>query len=227
MVAYVYRPLPTFEKILADARNQKRELEMSKKSIVWLQNYAKREKDLPQNFVNQARTQSATRLKNARQLELGSLYLFVYDAKYKETLPYWDRYPLVMPFDSNRTEGRAASSAGFMGLNFHYIHPNVRAAVFDGLAKVNADKKDWDENTRFKANYLALKTMSQHPLVMPCVKKYLLSHVKNQGRFIYIDPREWQMALFLPLQRFFENEKPISAQKVWAESAKKARRRKI
>ena len=45
----------------------------------------------------------------------GRLYLYMYDAKHKATLPYWDKYPLVFPYAE--TEDRK----GFYGLNMHYL----------------------------------------------------------------------------------------------------------
>ena len=43
----------------------------------------------------------------------GEMYMFYYDAKHKDTLPYWDRFPLVFPFSKVKD--------GFLGLNLHYL----------------------------------------------------------------------------------------------------------
>ena len=42
-----------------------------------------------------------------------NLNMFVYDPKYKKTLPYYDTFPLVLPLERY--------SDGFLGLNFHYL----------------------------------------------------------------------------------------------------------
>ena len=47
-----------------------------------------------------------------KALSIVNMYLFHYDPKYKETLPLYDRFPLIFPFQN--VEG------GFMGINFHY-----------------------------------------------------------------------------------------------------------
>jgi hypothetical protein len=43
----------------------------------------------------------------------GEMYLFAYDPKTKEDLPYYDRFPLVFPF--RKVKG------GFYGINMHYL----------------------------------------------------------------------------------------------------------
>ena len=41
----------------------------------------------------------------------GDMYLFFYDPKMKDTLPYYDRMPLVLPF--------SLVTDGFYGINLH------------------------------------------------------------------------------------------------------------
>ena len=43
----------------------------------------------------------------------GNLYMYFYDAKLKEQLPYYDMFPLVFPFST--------TDKGFTGLNMHYL----------------------------------------------------------------------------------------------------------
>tara|TARA_B100001029_G_scaffold81011_1_gene66487 strand:- start:135 stop:545 length:411 start_codon:yes stop_codon:yes gene_type:complete len=51
----------------------------------------------------------------------GSMMLFQYSAKYKETLPFYDRNPLCYIVAS---QGRA-----FYGVNLHYTQPRNRKAI--------------------------------------------------------------------------------------------------
>lgn len=51
----------------------------------------------------------------------GTVSIFRYGAKYKKTLPYWDRNPLCYVFGS--------SGGAFYGLNLHYQIPTNRKAV--------------------------------------------------------------------------------------------------
>jgi hypothetical protein len=145
---------------------------------------------------------------NATQLTdkplIGRMYLFQYDPKNKAKLPYYDRFPLVIPIGSNRTNGFAASGGSFLGLNLHYLPPVLRARLMDALYKT-ATTKEIDETTRLKISYNILVQASKYRFFKPCIKRYLVSHVRS--RFFYIEPTEWEMALFLPLDRFVGSTK--------------------
>ena len=53
-----------------------------------------------------------------RKIRIGNLYLFLYDPKTKNQLPYYDTFPLVYPY--RKAEG------GFVGYNLHYLPPHVK-----------------------------------------------------------------------------------------------------
>ena len=69
----------------------------------------------------------------------------------------------------------------------------------DALYTLRTDSR-YNEDTSLKLSYQILKRSARYKLFKPCVKHYLNSHVKS--RRIKIDPVEWDMALFMPLQRF-------------------------
>lgn len=118
----------------------------------------------------------------------GSMYLFKYDAKYKNVLPYWDAMPLVFPLKP--------AEGGFYGLNLHYLQPQMRATLMDGLYDTTNNSR-FDESTRVNISAAFLDAASKADLIKPCLKRYLNSHV--YGGFTYIHPSEWDIALFLPL----------------------------
>jgi len=122
---------------------------------------------------------------------IGSMYMYFYDAKHKDTLPYYDRFPLVFPF--------AEAKGGFLGLNLHYLPLDQRAVLMNALYGVTSNSR-YDESTKMKLNYDTLKSASKFRLFKPCVKHYLTSQVQTQ--FMYIYPSEWDIALFLPTERF-------------------------
>jgi hypothetical protein len=130
---------------------------------------------------------------------IGRMYLFQYDPKNKATLPYYDRFPLVIPIGSGRTSGFAASGGSFLGINLHYLPLPLRAKLMDALYDVSTTK-DINEETRLRISYNILQQASKYRFFKPCIKRYLVSHV--QTKFFYIEPTEWEMALFLPLDRF-------------------------
>lgn len=140
------------------------------------------------------------------RITTGNMYLFAYDPKTKEDLPYYDRFPLVFPFRKVKD--------GFYGINMHYLPPLLRARLMDALYDtVNNDKMD--ETTRLRINYRILQSAAKFRYFEPCVKHYLNNHVKT--RFLLVDPKQWDVALFLPLERFAKSNKL----KVYADSKKK------
>ena len=54
-----------------------------------------------------------------------NLNMFVYDPKYKKTLPYYDTFPLVLPLERYND--------GFLGLNFHYLPIPLRVRLLDKI----------------------------------------------------------------------------------------------
>jgi len=129
--------------------------------------------------------------KVVRGYEIGSMMLFQYDPKFKRKLPYYDTFPLVFPIEPRDN--------GFLGLNMHYLPLRQRAMLMDALYTLRTDSR-YDESTALKISYQILKKSARYKLFKPCVKHYLSSNIKS--RRIKIDPVEWDMALFMPLQRF-------------------------
>jgi hypothetical protein len=138
----------------------------------------------------------------------GQLICFYYDAKMKKTLPYWDKFPLIFPIRVYRENDKEY----ILGINFHYLHPFYRARLMDALQDC-MNNRFYNQSTRMEASYQTLKAASKYRLFKPCLKKYLISHVKSQ--FLMIDPQFWNIALMLPLQQF----QKAPAEQVWAESA--------
>lgn len=136
---------------------------------------------------------------------VGQMYFFYYDAKHKETLPYFDRLPLIFPY--KKVKG------GFMGINLHYLPLPLRAKLMDALYDVASNDK-YDETTRLRLSYSVLDGAAKFKNFKPCVKHYLTGQVRS--RFLYVYPSEWDIALFLPLERF----QGASKTKVFADSRK-------
>jgi hypothetical protein len=138
----------------------------------------------------------------------GRLCMFTYIAKGKETLKYYDRFPLVFPID--------IKADGFMGLNLHYLPPPERAKLMDALwPYINDDKLP--DSAVLEISYKILKGAARLKYYKPCIKHYLNTNVMS--RFVQIDPSEWNMALFLPTERFVGRSKNI----VFNESMKKVK----
>lgn len=136
----------------------------------------------------------------------GRMMNFQYDPKTKETLPYYDRFPLCIPLDK--------AKGGFYGLNLHYLHPRIRAQFLDALYDTTTNEK-YDRTTRFRITYDLLKASSQLRYFRPCFKHYLSAHVKS--KFLLIEPADWEIAIFLPTDSF----RKVSKETVWRQSRSK------
>lgn len=121
---------------------------------------------------------------------IGRMYFFHYDPKYKETLPQWDKFPLVIPIDIH--------ADGFTGLNLHYLDPYSRLVLLDRLQDfINNDK--YDDTTRMQLSYKLLSQSRRYQLIEPCIRRYLISHIMSS--IIYIEPDQWETACFLPTEK--------------------------
>ena len=136
----------------------------------------------------------------------GNLYLYKYDPKYKEQLPYYDMFPMVFPWK--------AYKEGFIGLNLHYLPIPLRIKLMDNLLTFKNNDK-MDHTTRLKFSWQMIDGMSKFKLAEPCVKQYLYDHVMSP--FVKVDSNDWATAMMLPLERFAKT----SSTKVWKESTRK------
>ena len=149
-------------------------------------------------------TADASRL--TTRMDIGSMYLFKYDPKTKDKLPYYDTFPLVFPINT--------AQDGFLGINMHYLALPLRAQLMDALHSLTTDKQ-YTEKTSLAVSYKILNGISRFRFFKPCLKHYLTNHM--QTRFFKIMPNEWNAALFLNLQQF----KKASSSKIWRDSANK------
>ena len=134
---------------------------------------------------------------------IGKMFMYFYDAKTKDTLPYWDKFPLIFVIE--------LYDDGWLGLNLHYLPMPLRLKLFDKLLQF-ADDKSLDRITKLRLSYGLIKSVSQFPEVRPTIKRYLSSHVKSQ--LLKIEPVDWEIAVFLPVEQFQKEKK----ERVWADS---------
>jgi hypothetical protein len=152
--------------------------------------------------------QRFTRPTDRQKFLMGGLYYFVYDPKGKNDMPYYDRFPLVLPL--KRT------TDGFIGLNLHYLPLRYRILFMKKLMNF-AIYNDEDEIKRIRITYPMLDASSKLKEFRPCIKQYLYSHVKS--RILAVEPEEWDVALHLPVHQF----KKEKAKTVWQESVEEIR----
>ena len=145
-------------------------------------------------FYREAETKVNPKVLRLRA-NLGDLFCYYYNPKHRMTLPYYDRFPMIMLIGYEKET--------FLGLNFHYLNPRIRAILLDRVtAKIAGGLIRWEKIMRI-------------PQIAPTVKRYRYDHIVR--KVIPIEEKENEIAIFLPLERF----KKASKSKVWADSKKR------
>ena len=152
--------------------------------------------------VFEKRTDEARKVSS---MEFGYMYAFKYDPKTKNDQPYYDTFPLIFPVRMD--------SDGFLGINFHYLPPVLRAKLMNALYSTLTNKK-YDDTTKVRISYSILQSASKYRYFKPMLKKYLRSHVRSQ--FLEVQVNEWDIAIFLPTESF----RKADTGRVWEESRK-------
>jgi hypothetical protein len=139
----------------------------------------------------------------------GGLYYFYYDPKGKSDLPYYDRFPLVLVLE--------IYNDGFLGLNLHYLPIRQRIGLLDNLMEY-ADLDKNKDILRMRVTYDILNASKRFKEFKPCLKKYLFGHV--QSKILAVQPNEWDIAAFLPIQQF----RKATTSEVWQDSLEQIRK---
>ena len=143
-------------------------------------------------------------IKSRSKQIIGGMYIFTYDPKHKDTLPYYDIFPLVVVI--------GPAKGGFLGLNLHYLPPKLRMQFFANLMDIQGS--NMDDDSKFALTYRMLKKSSSLRYFKPCVKHYLNSQVTS--KFAEVPAPEWEIAIFLPTAQF----RKANSKKVYADSRK-------
>ena len=167
-------------------------------------------RDWLKNKIKELKPTQSTLMSDRKRLKdssiIGKMYFYFYDPKTKDSMPYYDRFPLVIPIERYKD--------GFLGLNLHYIHPRHRINLLDKLSEI-ASNKNYNESTKLRISYGYLAAASKAFEATPCIKRYLFSHV--QSRFLEITADEWDIAVLLPMESFVG----ATTSKVFADSEDK------
>ena len=143
------------------------------------------------------------RLTKKASAKTGDMVMYTYKPKHKETLPYYDTFPLTIVV--------GPAKDGFYGINLHYLPPKVRAIFLDKLNDVASNQK-FDKTTRFRITYNLLKATKNYKYFKPCFKHYLTEGVTSN--IMKVNAAEWNVAIFLQTASF----KKKSTAFVWSRS---------
>lgn len=195
-----------FDKIKPSPENVRKSIDWFKGKVNQLKNYS--------TYLEVGHSRDA-------MPEKGFMYFFNYEAKHKLTLPYWDRFPLVLPFNVKGNR--------MWGLNFHYLPYTYRVQLFASLDKLikNSNVKD---QKMFEIGWQLIKQVGRLKLAKPCVHQYILQPKYVKSKFIMIDSNEWVPALLMPNEQFVRKSPGVAKsiekfikqdkQQVWKDSLK-------
>lgn len=136
---------------------------------------------------------------------IGGMFFYIYDAKHKDKLPYWDALPLVIPF--------SIQDDRMTCINLHYLPIDLRIVLLKKLMEFSTKYKGREY---MKISYNMLKSLSEIKLVKPTIHTYLYSHIKT--RLIKVNADAWGVAAYLPVTEF----QKATNRKVWSDSRRKA-----
>lgn len=166
-------------------------------------------KEVTKNHANIRTSQLVRDRKSLRSVPIpGKMYMYDYDPKHKKTLPYYDKFPLIFPFNVGGKDGKR-----FYGINLHYLPPKMRLVVFQQLLHMR-NERHYRRRTKLDMNWAKLEALASHKAVSFATKQYLFSHVRS--RFTEVPANYWEIVINMPVARF----QKASSKTVWKDSIK-------
>lgn len=141
--------------------------------------------------------------KRDNKISPGSFYVYSYDPKTKETLPFYDTMPLILC--------TSVTPNGHYGIAFHYLPPKIRLKIIQEMYKVS--KMTSNDNMKFRLSWAKAQQLvhaiGQDKWLKHSIKQYLHSHVKSD--MIKVAGDNIEPMLFLPIARW----KKATQTEVW------------
>lgn len=163
-------------------------------SLVWFKNRLRNAK------INESEVLRGELGKRRSKPSIGGMFFFRYDAKYKEELPYWDAFPLVIVFNEDKDH--------VWGINLHYLAPEARVIIFKRIMDIIGSKTILD-NRKISVTWEVLNAMAHSKWIKHAVKCYLKGHLRSMP--VEVRSEEWSASIFLPLENF----QKASKEHVW------------
>jgi hypothetical protein len=205
-----------FEQLRDRVTKSKGLLPAERRAMFWFQTYQRQlftwqRKKEGLDFDDLENESFTKQIVGANAAQPGFFYFYIYDPKLKDELPYYDKFPFTLVLKKGPDR--------FLGLNFHYLNYNDRALLFDAIYPLREGRASRptvrDIRMRIKVSYDILKMSSKYKRFRPCIKEYLISHLRSP--LMKVGAKEWDIALFLPVEQFEKETKTH----VWNESRKK------
>lgn len=142
-----------------------------------------------------------------RSMQQGTMIAYAYDPKWKKKLPYYDKFPLVIPLEVRADR--------FIGLNLHYVDPMTRLGF---VRTLQAMANTVNPVTRARLGGDIVQTARAYGVYNPCIHMYLNSHVRSELKTI--PPEDWEQVVLLPWAQFIGADE----RDVWSGAAERAER---
>lgn len=147
-----------------------------------------------------------------RKVRLGNPVMFVYNAKTKATLPYWDAVPMSIVL--------ARYADGFLGLNIHYLPWAKRLQLADRLVRATKNKNRITYPD-IKRAWAGLKIPIGWSYLI--IRRYLTSHIKgNIAVFTWEDYRKSAVNINGSWKKASEQSVFRAMNQKWANQVKKS-----
>lgn len=99
----------------------------------------------------------------------GQILHYVYNPKYKDSLPFWDQYPTIIVLNQN--------SRYVLGLNIHFVPTAIRKKIIHFLLKKNVH--NIKKGKPIQASYLLFKSLLRKLNATICIRKYIKIRMSN------------------------------------------------
>jgi hypothetical protein len=172
------------DKINEDLSKNKLEVR-TREARVWLKNHLQRLRVNRTSFLKDKSNHFV------RRMLPGRMYFYCYDPKTKESLSFYDRFPMVIPVKKY--------GDGILGLNLHYLPAKFRIILLDKLYAL-LNNEAYDETTRLRLTYSLLEGTQRYKEFRPCLKRYLNNYLDS--RVIEIPINDWEIMSYLPVEQF-------------------------
>lgn len=139
----------------------------------------------------------------AQRFSPGTIIMFYYDPIHKKTLPYYDEFPLVIILQKTKN--------GFLGLNLHYIPPQIRSKILlhllielDSIGGI-VENAQQNEVVRLKLTHKILQNLTSSWYFYPCIREYNFDKVRS--KMLNISSSDWVNVVNLPFENFVKESK--------------------
>lgn len=105
-----------------------------------------------------------------RYIQGGSMIHFQYDAKHKDTLQFWDKYPTIIVLKYQGTR--------MLGLNLHFVPFPLRKTITEYVLKQNIN--NIKNNKPIKIDYRTMKSFLIASKATICIRSYLVGRISSR-----------------------------------------------